>query len=141
MLDVIKKAVWAAADKRRANMAAEYKHLLLGLIFLKYVSETFAARRAELIRLFADEADECLLHDCDEELPGEKLEGRDYCIIAHRPAHYEGLRRGKEEDAWDEWIPFMLCAIEEMALQIFEQVQKILSLREEIRARGQMKRP
>jgi hypothetical protein len=49
MLDDIKKTLWATADKLRANMdAAEYKHLVLGLIFLKYISDTFAARRAEL---------------------------------------------------------------------------------------------
>ncbi|WP_269209208.1 type I restriction-modification system subunit M N-terminal domain-containing protein [Methylobacter luteus] len=46
MLDDIKKTLWATADKLRANMdAAEYKHLVLGLIFVKYVSDTFAARR------------------------------------------------------------------------------------------------
>jgi type I restriction enzyme M protein len=33
MLDDIKKALWSTADKLRANMdAAEYKHLVLGLI-------------------------------------------------------------------------------------------------------------
>ena len=48
MLDAIKKTLWATADKLRANMdAAEYKHLVLGLIFLKYVSDTFTARRAQ----------------------------------------------------------------------------------------------
>ena len=59
MLDDIKKTLWATADKLRANMdAAEYKHLVLGLIFVKYVSDTFAARRAELTRRFADAADD-----------------------------------------------------------------------------------
>ena len=49
MLEALKKTLWATADKLRANMdAAEYKHLVLGLIFLKYVSDTFTARRAEL---------------------------------------------------------------------------------------------
>jgi len=34
--------VWAAADKLRGNMdAAEYKHVVLGLIFLKYISDAF----------------------------------------------------------------------------------------------------
>ena len=34
--------LWASADKLRNNMdAAEYKHVVLGLIFLKYVSDTF----------------------------------------------------------------------------------------------------
>ena len=58
MLDDIKKPLWATADKLRANMdAAEYKHLVLGMIFVKYVSDTFAARRAELTRRFGDESD------------------------------------------------------------------------------------
>lgn len=34
--------LWAAADKLRNNMdAAEYKHVVLGLIFLKYISDAF----------------------------------------------------------------------------------------------------
>ena len=62
MLEDIKKTLWATADKLRANMdAAEYKHLVLGLIFVKYVSDTFAARRAELSRRFADAADDLSL--------------------------------------------------------------------------------
>ena len=41
--------MWAAADALRNNMdAAEYKHVVLGLIFLKYISDAFEARRAEL---------------------------------------------------------------------------------------------
>lgn len=40
MLDDIKKTRWATADKLRANMdAAEYKHLVLGLIFIKHISD------------------------------------------------------------------------------------------------------
>jgi len=41
--------LWAAADALRNNMdAAEYKHVVLGLVFLKYISDAFAARHAEL---------------------------------------------------------------------------------------------
>lgn len=40
--------LWAAADKLRGNMdAAEYKHVALGLIFLKYISDRFNERKAE----------------------------------------------------------------------------------------------
>jgi type I restriction enzyme M protein len=79
MLDDIKKTLWATADKLRANMdAAEYKHLVLGLIFVKYVSDTFAARRTELTQRFADESDDYFLHDCDDELLAAELEDRDY---------------------------------------------------------------
>ncbi len=37
--------LWLAADKLRNTMdAAEYKHVVLGLIFLKYISDAFAER-------------------------------------------------------------------------------------------------
>ena len=41
--------LWLAADKLRNNMdAAEYKHVVLGLIFLKYISDAFEEMRAKL---------------------------------------------------------------------------------------------
>src|SRR5438876_7097631 len=41
--------LWQAADALRNNMdAAEYKHVVLGLIFLKYISDAFDAKHAEL---------------------------------------------------------------------------------------------
>jgi len=44
-----KAVLWASADKLRAQMnAAEYKHLVLGLIFLKYISDTFAAQQGKI---------------------------------------------------------------------------------------------
>ena len=42
--------LWSAADKLRNNMdAAEYKHVVLGLIFLKYISDSFEEHRAKLL--------------------------------------------------------------------------------------------
>ena len=42
--------LWLAADKLRNNMdAAEYKHVVLGLIFLKYISDSFEEHRAKLL--------------------------------------------------------------------------------------------
>ena len=50
--------LWAAADALRNNMdAAEYKHVVLGLIFLKYISDAFEAKRAELEAQKAEGAD------------------------------------------------------------------------------------
>jgi type I restriction enzyme M protein len=41
--------LWATADALRNNMdAAEYKHVVLGLIFLKYISDAFEAKHTEL---------------------------------------------------------------------------------------------
>ncbi len=42
--------LWLAADKLRNNMeAAEYKHVVLGLIFIKYNSDAFEEMRAKLL--------------------------------------------------------------------------------------------
>jgi len=42
--------LWLAADKLRNNMdAAEYKHVVLGLIFLKYISDSFEEHRSKLV--------------------------------------------------------------------------------------------
>jgi type I restriction enzyme M protein len=50
--------LWAAADALRNNMdAAEYKHVVLGLIFLKYISDAFEAKYAELTAQKAQGAD------------------------------------------------------------------------------------
>lgn len=54
--------LWASADKLRNNMdASEYKHVVLGLIFLKYVSDTFMEKHEELMEDdpdFAEDRDE-----------------------------------------------------------------------------------
>ena len=50
--------LWAAADALRNNMdAAEYKHVVLGLIFLKYISDAFEAKHSELEAQRAEGAD------------------------------------------------------------------------------------
>jgi hypothetical protein len=49
---------WGEADALRNNMdAAEYKHVVLGLIFLKYISDAFEAKHAELDGAEAQGAD------------------------------------------------------------------------------------
>ena len=50
--------LWQAADALRNNMdAAEYKHVVLGLIFLKYISDAFEAKHTELLAQEAEGAD------------------------------------------------------------------------------------
>ena len=50
--------LWAMADALRGSMdAAEYKHVVLGLIFLKYISDAFEERHAQLTAEQADGAD------------------------------------------------------------------------------------
>ena len=50
--------LWKAADKLRSNMdAAEYKHVVLGLIFLKYISDSFEERHEQLQEQVSEGAD------------------------------------------------------------------------------------
>lgn len=45
----LEQKLWAAADKLRGNQEpSEYKHVVLGLVFLKYISDRFEERRATL---------------------------------------------------------------------------------------------
>src|SRR5215831_1687735 len=72
------KRLWIAADRLRSNLdAAVYKHVVLGLIFLKYVSDSFKERRVELEQQFRDPGHDYYLGG-DEELFPEELEARDY---------------------------------------------------------------
>ncbi len=118
MLDDIQKTLWATADKLRANMdAAEYKHLVLGLIFVKYVSDTFAARRSELARRFADQADDYFLPDADAALLAAELEDRDYYTEVNvfwvpETARWEVLRAAAKQPDIGKRIDDALSVIE-----------------------------
>lgn len=82
MTNDLKRTLWAAADKLRSSMdAAEYKHIVLGLIFLKYISDAFDARREELRDAFANPDSELYLADPADR--AEVEEERDYYMMAN----------------------------------------------------------
>ena len=90
----------------RANMdAAEYKHLVLGLIFVKHISDTFAARRADLRVRLTDPTDEYFYGAAAAEDIDAELEDRDYyrevnAFWVPAPARWEALRAAaKQTDA------------------------------------------
>src|SRR5680860_1255115 len=68
----LKDTLWKAADKLRGSLSAnQYKDIILGLVFLKYVSDAFDERRAAIsAELEADELDEDqiaqIIDDVDE---------------------------------------------------------------------------
>lgn len=72
--------LWEAADLLRNNMdPAEYKHVVLGLLFLKYIEDAFEERREALAAAVADPDSEYYVedaHDRADELE-ELLEDRD----------------------------------------------------------------
>jgi len=85
-LNDLEKKLWTAADKLRSTLdAAQYKHAVLGLLFIKYVSDAFDIRRTELMVQFRNPKHDYFLDpddfNTDEEYRKEiesELEVRDY---------------------------------------------------------------
>lgn len=68
--------LWAAADKLRGHMdPSEYKHTVLGLIFLKYISDRFEVQRQKLEREMKDPSSSGYV--AEEQARYEVLEDRD----------------------------------------------------------------
>lgn len=61
--------------------AAEYKHLVLGLIFLKYISDAFQARYNKLVRITSNSSHEYYLKD--EATRQTVIEDRDEYLAEH----------------------------------------------------------
>ena len=80
----LEKKLWTAADKLRSSLdASVYKHVVLGLIFLKYVSDAFEERQRELRGQFQNPAHDYYMAPEDyaddyEGNLGAELEVRDY---------------------------------------------------------------
>lgn len=95
--------------------AAEYKHIVLGLIFLKYVSDAFAERCAELARRFADPKNDYFIEE--ELLRASDLEERDYYTEANvfwvpEKARWEHLRNNAKQPDIGKIIDDALVEIE-----------------------------
>ena len=73
-LKALDDKLWKAADKLRNNLdAANYKHVVLGLIFLKYVSDAFEERQTELRHLFTeDDSDDNIYYMPREDYDSDK---------------------------------------------------------------------
>jgi type I restriction enzyme M protein len=71
--------LWEACDRLRGSVeSAEYKHLVLGLVFLKYISDSFERRRAVLDAGTRESGGDIFTEDEDERV--EVLEDRDEYI-------------------------------------------------------------
>lgn len=111
------KALFEAADELRGSVeSAEYKHLVLGLIFLSYISASFERHRAVLEASFSD-PDSDLYYD-DPEMRAEALEDRDSYTASHvfwvpKEARWESLLEGASQDNVGEQIDLALKTIED----------------------------
>src|ERR1039457_6412583 len=83
--------LWAAADKMRGHMdASEYKHVCLGLIFLKYISDAFEEKREQLLFGFSDPKSEWFIKD--EPQRAEAAENRDFFSLSASIGERAGVR-------------------------------------------------
>ena len=118
MLDDIKKTLWATADKLRVNLdAAEYKHLVLGLIFVKYISDTFLAKQVELKQRLRDTKDEYYFGQASDDELAKELELRDYYTATNvfwvpELARWEALRAAAKSPDIGKRIDDALTVIE-----------------------------
>ena len=112
-----KAVLWASADKLRAQMdAAEYKHLVLGLIFLKFISDTFAEQQARVLQMVSDPESDYYVGD-DPADHQAALEDRDYykqdnVFWVPEPARWEALRSQAKQPDIGPRIDAALATIE-----------------------------
>jgi len=108
--------MWQAADKMRSNMdAAEYKHVVLGLIFLKYVSDAFGERYKQLEKATADPKNDYYIKEAQARY--SVLEDRDEYKAANvfwvpKEARWEYLRANAKQPTIGKIIDDAMVAIE-----------------------------
>lgn len=87
-LNELDEKLWSAADRLRQQLdAANYKHIVLGLIFLKYISDSFTAQQEKIRAALTDAENPLYLdrtfYDSEEDYEAAlsaELENRDYYI-------------------------------------------------------------
>ena len=108
--------MWQAADKLRNNMdAAEYKHVVLGLIFLKYISDAFEERRSELDRQTSDPQSEWYVKE--PAIRYEVLEDKDEYLSENvfwvpREARWEHLQGSAKQPEIGQLVDDAMTTIE-----------------------------
>ena len=79
-LQDLEKKLWTSANKLLPSLdAAVYKHVVLGMVFLKYVSDSFETRRQELLKEFTNtQSDYYICDDENDDVVLDELETRDF---------------------------------------------------------------
>ena len=117
MTDDFKQKLWKAADKLRAQMdAAEYKHIVLGLIFLKYISDTFVKQQEKVKNMVSEPSSEYFISKNPAKY-AEELEERDNytednVFWVPQKARWETLRSKAKQPNIGPLIDSAMTAIE-----------------------------
>src|SRR3989442_1849813 len=112
----LEPTLWAAADKLRGNMdAAEYKHVALGLIFLKYTSDAFEEFRAKLRQDIENPESELYVKKSEDRIA--TLEDRDEYVAANifwvpKEARWQHLLANAKQPTIGKTLDDAMIAIE-----------------------------
>jgi type I restriction enzyme M protein len=112
-----KQVLWKSADKLRAQMdAAEYKHIVLGLIFLKYISDTFVKQQDNVRNMVSEPSSDYFVSEDPDEYSAE-LEERDYYLQDNvfwvpQEARWETLRSKAKQPDIGSLVDGAMTAIE-----------------------------
>jgi type I restriction enzyme M protein len=107
---------WDAANTLREDLdAAEYKHIVLGLVFLKFISDAFSERREELTAEFANPNSDN--YKKDEKARAIALDERDYYLMENvfwvpEKARWDILQQNSKQPNIAKQIDDALFAIE-----------------------------
>ena len=124
-----KSALWKAANKLRAQMdAAEYKHIVLGLIFLKYISDTFVKQQEKVRSMVSDPSSDYFISEDPAEYE-EELEERDYytqdnVFWVPQDARWEKLRSLAKQSDIGALVDGAMTAIENENLPLRGKLDK-----------------
>ena len=114
----LEKTLWAAADKLRSNMdAAEYKHIVLGLIFLKYISDAFSDLH-ERLRAGEGEFEGADPEDADEYLAQN-------IFFVPEKARWQYLQDRAKQPEIGKWLDEAMDAIEKINVSLKGVLPKI----------------
>ena len=112
----LQEKLWAAADKMRGNMdPSEYKHVVLGLIFLKYISDSFKQQHEKILK-------------------EEGVDTRDFFVPIHRQPVFTSMKlfAGETYPVSDDlstrgfYIPSGLALTDEQQKQVIQTIRGIL---------------
>ena len=112
----IETQLWSTADTLRGNVdASEYKHVVLGLLFLKYISDAFEARRAEIDAVYDDPESEWYVAEASDR--EQYLEDRDEYASQNvfwvpQEARWEQLQSNAKQPSIGKLLDDAMVAIE-----------------------------
>ncbi len=126
----IKQTLWKAAEKLRDQMdAAEYKHIVLGLIFLKFISDSFIRQKEVIKKMVTDSDSDYFISTNISDINEKELEDRDYYNLDNvfwvpESARWESLNKQAKQSNFGFIIDNALKDIENSNISLKDKLDR-----------------